>query len=172
MARLRTTSSRTRLLIVAGLAATGLVGGAAGWAPAAQAGCYGTDIAVACVPAYESPVIVGDPGGVIGGDTRVDVVDRTVAKAKAILAGCDACTPGIVVPIGPPPIGPAGDDLVNTVDGATRTARNAVAELTGCGACTPGIVVPIGPTPIGPAGDDLVNMVEGAVNRDIVIGRR
>lgn len=172
MARLRTTSSRIRLLVVAGLAAAGLVGGAAGWAPAAQAGCYGTDIAVACVPAYESPVIVGDPGGVIGGDTRIDLVDRPVAKAVAILNGCDACTPGVVVPIGPTPIGPAGDDLINTVEGGRRTAARAVANLTGCESCTPGVVVPIGPTPIGPAGDDLINMVEGAVNRDIVIGRR
>lgn len=42
---------------------------------------------------------------------RVLEEQRTlVGRAEAIIEGCDACTPGLGSPIGPPPIGPVGEE--------------------------------------------------------------
>lgn len=102
-------STRIRILVVAGLAGAGIVGGAAAWAPAAQAGCYGTPDAELVCEDDRVPAVVGN-----GGETVARVralATRAAAQGIATLTGCGECTPGVVGPIGPPPIGPAGDDV-------------------------------------------------------------
>lgn len=97
---------------------------------------------------------------------NVPVTDAGATAGRAydrVRQMCGACTPGIVGPIGPIPVGPAGDVVFDTVYALIDTANGVLASRSDsadrlanrvCEACTPGIVVPIGPIPVGPAGDD------------------
>lgn len=85
---------------------------------------------------------------------------RTYSRVREM---CGACTPGVVGPIGPIPVGPAGDVVFDTLYALIDTANAVLANMgysaekvanRVCESCTPGIVVPIGPIPVGPAGDE------------------
>lgn len=95
---------------------------------------------------------------------RVALLNSVVAGAQEDLAElCDLCTPGVIGPIGPFPIGPSGHELMERVYVVVAVANELVdryrasGERLGarvCDECTPGVLGPVGPFPIGPSGHE------------------